>query len=66
MNIENITKYAVFGEGDMCAVKNGADNIQRYVKLEDVVELLEKWHNKQSTSCQYSCGSYCSLTGNKI
>lgn len=42
MDISNLTKYACFGDGDMCAVKDiDKDNIQRYVKVEDIEKFLK-------------------------
>ncbi|MDO8640446.1 MAG: hypothetical protein Q7R33_02790 [Nitrosarchaeum sp.] len=46
MDIASLSKYACFGDGSMWAVKDcDDDNVQRYIKLEDVVELI---NNKQS------------------
>lgn len=45
MDLASLKKYACFGDGYMCAVVDRVDNVQRYVKLEDVVELLKHADN---------------------
>jgi hypothetical protein len=42
MDLSSLTKYACFGEGMMCPVKNRDDNIQRWVKFGDIMERLKR------------------------
>jgi hypothetical protein len=42
MSISNITKYACFGDGDMYPVKDIIDNTQRYIKVEDLQQIVSE------------------------
>jgi hypothetical protein len=63
MDLASLTKYAMFGDGDMCAVKDRDDKIQRYVKLEDVVELLKRADNSESTPLCEQAYYACAIDG---
>lgn len=60
MNIANLTTWAC-DEGWMYELPYQNDNKQRFIKFEDVVELLKHANNKQSTPCSKldTCESTC-------
>lgn len=55
MDIADLTKWACFGDGMMCPVKDRDDNIQRYIKFEDVEELLKHSSSDAGAKCT-ACG----------
>ena len=51
IDISNLKQYACFGDGDMCSLNLQHDKlneIQRYFKFEDVMELLKQADNRPS------------------
>jgi len=51
MDLASFKKYACFGDGFMCAVIDRPDTVQRYVKLEDIRELLKQADNSAMVLC---------------